>query len=496
MPKISEVVGKLAEQKGYNIKTISNELKIAEWTSWYKGNVDKFHTYKAVVNGKEQSFNRTSMQTSKMVAEDWASILWSEFVKMMWVEPSDTLTETAKLNILQRLFRVIKKDKEKLDINKSVAAILEKNNFRVMFGQGIEMAFAQSEHMVVTYKEGLETKINFINVEDYIVMDQWNGRIQSVAVWTERIIKGVKMMLITLHISVEGSYVIENRYFRIIRKGYISAIAEPMANVDPDLLEVIIYPNTEPFFEVIKPNVANNQDLRNVRGIAINANATDIQKSIDKAQTSMDWDIESGETKVLVTSKVVAKDFDAETGEYTNNFDIRNRVFMVADGIEESPVNVIQPEIRSEDHIAVLNNNYMLFGKKCGLGKEFYNFKEGKVYKNIEELISTKSELWTNKVKHEQILAKNLKGIWNAILTLNGWSTEGFLDIKFDDSLIRDAKSEKAEDKQDMMDGVITKEEYILKWNDKISTIEEAEEYVQVLNRRGIVTDPELLGIE
>jgi len=475
MPKISEVIGKMAEQKGYNVPVTTSEQKIAEYISWYKGFVDKFHTFKAAVNGKLQKFTRSSLQSAKMVAEDWASILWAENVMMDYVVDGKETNET--------------------DIK--VKAILEENNFDVMFGQAIELAFGQSEHMTVEFMEDGKTIINFVSVNDYIVLEQWNGRVTAVASWTERIIKGTKFMLISFHRKVGKDYMIENSYHKITRKGgYIESMVVPMSEIDADLKEVKIYNDTEPFFQIVKPNIVNNQDPTNSRGIPTFANSIDTIKMLDMIETSYSWDFESGENKVLITSEVLDKSFDEETGAYENNFDARTRTYMLANGISESPVNVIQFLIRAEDHDRGLIMHYAILGKKNGLGKEYYNYKDGKVYKNKDEIFTSTSDLWVNKLKHEKILAHVLRGIWSSIIKLNGFEDKGKLVLTFDDSLINDSNTQKAADKLDVMDGVMTKEEYVLKWNKKVNTQEDAIAYVAKLAREGFTTDPELLGIK
>ena len=419
---VKNAIARLVEQEGYNIKTSSNTEKIAEYTSYYKGKIDEFHTYKEMVNGKVQLYKRKSSQTAKMVSEDWASILWSEAVKMVH---SDTAT------------------------NDEVHAILKRNNFQVMFGHGIEYAFGQSEHLLYEFVDEDGVWINFINIHNYIVLDHWNGIPTIVFAWEEEILiwkdeqerehkqKVVKTSLFQWNMKTTA---VKTRFYRQTDKGRMTTTPLKMDEIDKNFQEDWSAESIRPHFQVIKPNIANNHDFKEIRGMAIHANCPDDIKTIDVISTGYEWEYTSGENKVIVTSGAVDKDLDLETGKYSAYFDVTKKTYVVAEGLEESPINVVQFELRADAFDKGMNRFYSSVGQRCGLGPEFYNFKEGKVYKNKDEILSSKGPLWRNKLKHEQILHFVLESVWTSILVLLGKTPakDSKLSIKFDDSLITD----------------------------------------------------------
>ena len=59
--------------------TICNMQSI--WTSWYRGNVNKFHRYNVrTVDGVNRSCERLTMNMAKKGCEDWTTLIWNEAV--------------------------------------------------------------------------------------------------------------------------------------------------------------------------------------------------------------------------------------------------------------------------------------------------------------------------------------------------------------------------------------------------------------------------------
>ena len=289
MSLIKNAVAKLVEQEGYNIKTSSNEQKIAEYTSFYKGKIDKFHTYKEFVNGKLQKFTRKSTQVAKMVSEDWASILWSEKVEI--THSNET-------------------------INKLIKETLENNNFQVMFGHAIEYAFGQSEHLLYEFAENNNIWINFVNVHNYVVLDHWNGIPTVVFAWEDDIItftnqngveKQIKVIKTSLFKWNDGVTYVKTQFHRKSDKGRMDTQTIDVVGqkLIPGFTEEWSKASKRPHFQVVKPNIANNHDFSELRGTAIHANCPDDIKTLDIISTGFEWEYVSGENKVIITKEVL-----------------------------------------------------------------------------------------------------------------------------------------------------------------------------------------------
>ena len=55
--------------------------RMADWKSWYRGNVNNFHRYQIKnVKGHTRTCQRLSMQMAKKVCEDWTTLIFNESV--------------------------------------------------------------------------------------------------------------------------------------------------------------------------------------------------------------------------------------------------------------------------------------------------------------------------------------------------------------------------------------------------------------------------------
>lgn len=67
---------------GYTTIPESFYSKVAEWKSWYQGNVKGFHNYR-VRNGESMvNCKRYSLGMGKKLCEDWANLLMNEKVQI------------------------------------------------------------------------------------------------------------------------------------------------------------------------------------------------------------------------------------------------------------------------------------------------------------------------------------------------------------------------------------------------------------------------------
>lgn len=468
---VKNAISQLIEQRGYNPKTSSNAQKIGEYTSMYKGVIDKFHTYKEFVNGKLQKFTRKSSQTAKMVSEEWASIIWSMLVKM-------------------------KHSDDKIDV--AVKEVLTFNNFQVMFGHAIEYAFGQSEHLTEEFIEDDEVFINFTNIDNYMVLDHWNGLPTVIFVWNETKIDDVKYMHTRFLQHEKGIFTVENEFFKLTKAGRMTTSKVNIESLNTNIQEKPTpFKTDKPFFQVIKPNVANNHDFSEQRGIAIHANAADDIKTIDIISSAYEWEVVSGENKVLLTKEAMGKDIDFDTGAYTAAFDATRKTYVIAEGIESSPVNIVQWEIRADKFDLGMTQFYSRVAQRCGLGPDYFNFKEGTVYVNKDAVYSSKGPLFRNKAKHEQIIDYTIRAIWNAIILLKKLTpkSDSALTIEFDDSLFTDKAVEEEKSMQRVERGFKTKGQHLLDWDPTVSTIEEGNKLAEELNKGRLLEDMEMIGI-
>ena len=128
-----------------------------------------------------------------------------------------------------------------------------------------------------------------------------------------------------------------------------------------------IYPDIEkedeietdvPYFQVLKPNLANNLDMSSPLGISIFANSIDRFKAIDLKYDSFSREFVLGKKRILVDNTTLkAKAIPNENGkiDYVQQFDANDEVYVAVEGMEKQPAKEIDFTLRTKDHIDAIN---------------------------------------------------------------------------------------------------------------------------------------------
>lgn len=434
---IKRVTGnnKLYDMSGY----------IANWLEWYTGNVKAFHNY-TIYNGKKQvQMKRLSLNMAKRVCEDWANLL---------------LNEKTDITI---------GDKHSQDV---VQKALEDCKFWQRGNEGIEKSFALGCGAFVVVAENIgideqgrltdtsksKVKVKFVNATKIIPITFEGEEITECAF----INVNSRKTYISLHLlNEQGNYEIHN----ITCKGD----GDNLSFVDEEDHIVFDTQSPLPWFSIIKPNIANNIDINSPLGVSIFANAMDNLKEIDLVFDSYANEFILGKKRIFIN----AKDWvvDPRTGEERDVFDSNDVVIYTLPEADDGKQMISDntQTLRVNDHITALQNQLNLFGYKCGLGTEHYKFDSQGVA-TATQIVSVNSEMFRNIKKHEIIIEEVLITIVKAMLyAINTFTSEAVktnaeITIKFDDSIIVDEASERAQDMLDVNAGIMSKVEYRMKW--------------------------------
>ena len=175
--------------------------KVAEWKSWYQGNVKGFHNY-TIRNGESVvSCKRYSLGMGKKLCEDWANLLMNEKVKI-------TLEG--------------QKEQEFID------TVLTENNFCVKANEMQEMKSALGTVAYVPRVVGQEISesgeivpgnasglvLDYVTIENIYPLSWQNGYISECAFSSAVTRDGKDYVYLQIHRKEDnGNYVIENRIF-------------------------------------------------------------------------------------------------------------------------------------------------------------------------------------------------------------------------------------------------------------------------------------------
>ena len=236
----------LGELNLADVTPSAHKMNVDTWLSWYKGNVQNFHTYKIYNGNKEIKISRKSMQMAKSACEDWADLLLNEKVKIM-------VGEESKQEILDK--------------------VLLKNNFYVKGNQLIEKAFALGDGAFVEFNTGNKdnpVEINYCNAKMIYPLRISNGEVIDCAFcW----MIDEDVYYATVHTrNDDGSYHVLNRIFYEGKNNEIKYYGLPEGVLDE-------YDSETRLFQIVMPNSANNIDIDCDRGISVFTNSIDFSFS-------------------------------------------------------------------------------------------------------------------------------------------------------------------------------------------------------------------------
>ena len=396
----------LGELNLADVTPSAQQVNVDTWLSWYKGNVQNFHTYKIYNGNKEIKISRKSMQMAKSACEDWADLLLNEKVKIM-------VGEESKQEILDK--------------------VLLKNNFYVKGNQLIEKAFALGDGAFVEFNTGNKdnpVEINYCNAKMIYPLRISNGEVIDCAFcW----MIDEDVYYATVHTrNDDGSYHVLNRIFYEGKNNEIKYYGLPEGVLDE-------YDSETRLFQIVMPNSANNIDIDCDRGISVFANSIDILKDIDLKFDGYDTEFSLGRKRAFVNSSVSKFNTD-DKGNITPTFDPEDIVFYSMDMSEnEKSIEFVDPQLRVEQFDRALQTSLNLYGDSVGFGTNHYTFKDGVTYTNQTQIISSNSKMYRRLKKHELVLEKSLIDLANAILYLvTNTINEADVSIDFDDSIIED----------------------------------------------------------
>ena len=458
--KISDL-SKLFESRGYNpvVGTIYRLQQL--WLAWYRGEVDGFHNYtKKTMSGVLINKHKPSLQLAKLVAEAWASLLWSEKVELLAGAAQDKVND-----------------------------VLVANNFNTEMANFMELSGTFGTGVLIEYLAENEVKINFVYGDKILVIDYDNTTIKGIAVIQEFQKDKINYTHVMIHTTKNGKYRIEHEMYAIKTGTGLGKPAslgvlfddkelKAMRHIEKDAYgeNYAVYYfeyDSEPHFQVFKPAITNNWDVKSPMGIAYIANAIAALQGADDINYAMDRDAILSMKKIFIddmsTKLYKTKNANGDI-EYKKYFDESEDVYQVLAGMAKEGSDAMKsfaPGYDSTSHIQAIKFKIDLVSFLCGLGTDYFSFENGSVYVNELNIMSSNSDTWRNRQKHLNNLYPVLIGMMKSIVFLlrevGGYSGEDpEYDVKFDDSIIEDNTSNLTALKQDAMDGIIPSYMYIM----------------------------------
>lgn len=435
-------------------------------SDWYRGFVDDFHNY-YIKTGTTTftELKKLPMYMAKKIGEDYANLLINE-----------------KCDIV-----VPENEKKKLDL------VLEKTKSWVKLNKGVEKAFALGYGCMVqgVNNIGVNEEGEIVNVAEAEITNRFvpatmmrpltfnEDELEDVAF----VFENTQSVNVIIHIK-DTRKTIKLADTEIINANYnnYDIINIKIKNNSTFALEErYVFHTKSPIklFQLIQPNIANNADLNSPLGISVFANSIATLKAVDNAYDSLNNEIQLGRKRIVADvdqyTEVDSKGNRVDTFDPNDTliYSIPARTSRIGKESEQL-LQEISGDLRIQPIIESLNQQLNILSSKVGLGENYYRFSDmNKGLTTATQVISENSSLFRSIKKHEILLDNALKDMVLALVYLNNTFTSNQpininsyedITIQFDDSIIEDTEAQKASDRQDVNNGVMSKVEYRMKY--------------------------------
>lgn len=450
------------KEKGYD--TIPAEFygQIDAWKSWYDGNVRGFHDYQVFNGQKTVQCRRYTLGMGKKVAEDWASLLMNERVKITLdgAKEQEFFDSVCKANS----FEVKASEMQEMKAGLGTAAyVLRVSGVMVKEDTGRRIG-------------GGELKLDYVTASNIFPLSWANGGVKECAFTSSVVANGEKYCYLQIHrVGRDGNYIIENVVY-LDNNGSLTEV--PLGGVPGFECIPPVFPTGSPYrqFVIDRLNIANNYDNTLPMGIPAFANAIDQLKGVDVAYDSYVNEFVLGKKRVMIQSGAT------KTIEGDSVFDPNDVTFYVLpeDVKDGNLITPIDMALRTQEHNAGLQDMLNALSSRCGFGENHYRFDNGSVA-TATQVISENSTMFRTIKKHEIILHDVLEELARIILRLGnsvlhmGLNEAAEISIDFDDSIIENKDTDFARDMQLLNAGILNDWEFRMKWlNEDESTAKAA----------------------
>lgn len=470
---MNKVVLEYLKKQGYKTVSIDYYNWIDLWESWWKNEVD-FHKYHDQ-SGKERKLYNLGM--AKRIAEDWASILFTE--------RDEITTEANTQNQTKANNEYLKKQLKILKVYDDLPEAIEK-----AMAMGTAGAILRVKHAKIDKQNNLSadnrTKLDIIYVgaNQIIPLKVEHGQVVDVAIVSEDNIEDKKQYYVEIHKLVYNNKLKKEIYH--IANIYLDENGNEMKK--EGIAKNYTINSSVPLFSILKPAIANPLDItyNNVNGLGFSVYGTAIDqlKACDITYNNFVMDFYLGGKKVFYNKKIVdtktvqIKDEDGNVREeqielYPDDI-TRQQWRTYGDEMtnlqQEPAIKEYNPELRVEEDTKGIQFALNMFSFKGGLGTEYYRFDVGKGIVTATQYVGDRQDLVSNANKHRKKVDEFVSGICRAILLLGrilfkeAVTEDCIVTITDKDGFMVDTETAKQEFRQDIAQGIRQAWEYRVKF--------------------------------
>lgn len=425
---------------GYGIYGGMDAL-IKTWNAWYEASDDFYTDHYYARNNDGESIKkprpRYTLHPAKRVCREYASLM---------------LTEDTKVSV------------EGKEANAWLQAYLAENNFWPNGQNLVERAFS-----VGTGSWVLDFDIKDADEDSRIRMQRYDARgfkplsydaegITECAVATRMSCKGKQVERLTLYVIEGGTYHVKTMLFS---KG------ERLTPEDYGYMSDFDTRSARKPFGVVRPAIENTAADLCPYGMSIFADALSAIKAVDLAFDSLFQEVDLTAVKVFMDEELI--DVRSQDGKLVPLSRTDQQVFRAVDGANASKkIDVFSPDIRTAQLKDALDIALAELGEICGFGQNYFTLDKAGGLKTATEVVAENGALMRNVRKHENILRGAVQDVVSALLENArihcGAQIEesfGAVSVEFDDSVITDTQTAKAQMLAEIAAGVVPKWMYL-----------------------------------
>ncbi|MBQ3415951.1 MAG: hypothetical protein IJH39_11600 [Clostridia bacterium] len=469
-------IANVLSKKGINliVGTIYDLMAICK--EWYRGNVNDFHYYTERVNGTNVECERLTMNMPKKLCEDITKLLWTEKTKI----------ELSSVKATNKLWEVL--DSKENSFTENFPVFLEKAMLALGNGATIEYK-DKNNKTIIDYVDG-----------DVIIPYKFTNSYIYGMVTISRFVEGsgkTKTFYthITYHEYVDGVYIKHNELYKAKTDSELGKEIK-FESMFPSIKETEIQRTATPYFQIFKPNLANNFDTNSPMGISILANSIDRFKALDIKYDSFNNEFILGKKRIVVDQSAMKGKMETDSDGnpyFVQYFDKNDKIYQAlnidSDKMKE-PVKEIDMKIRYQEHIDSINAELSWLADNVGLGDNYYEF-DGTSVKTATEVISENSKAFRTREHYLAIVKSAVYDLVKAVCELEGIKTTK-ISIIPDDSIIEDKNAETIRAQMEVSQSLRSKKSYLM--DIKGMTEEEADKELELIKNEKM-SSQEALGI-
>ena len=418
---------------GYNPPCDPMKPHIEEWYQWLKAE-NGFYDYSDTDSaGRIYKVHRRSMRPAQRVCNEWASLILNE----------DTVINCANQACTEWL-----------------ADWIKRNNFFAL-GQGLlARAFGLGTGAWAIWLDVEAQKLALRRYDARMVLPlSWDDDgVTECAFVTQVSHKGETLFQAQAHLEIAGGYHILTALFdKEGKQATVEGVEEDFDTKCPT-----------PTFAVIRPAIDNTRVDLSPYGQSVFADAIDAIQSVDLAYDAIFTEVDLTKIRVFLSDMMFEVDSSGGKRKVVpfgkNDCTVYRKLSSTEDMLE-----VFAPQMRTETQRSALRTALQSLGDLCGFGSQYFDVDKNGGLKTATEVSADNSALMRNVKKHENLLEGAIAQVCHALLhcarTFMGESLpeEEEITVQWDDSIITDTATEKA---QDLAEVNVTMNpwEYRVKW--------------------------------